>query len=46
MPQLIEAENELMEHANRERVDDELYMIVSKLSKISDEVAFGCIPDL
>ncbi|MFZ4460995.1 MAG: hypothetical protein ACOYN2_00105 [Patescibacteria group bacterium] len=46
MPQFIEAENELVERADRERVDDALYAIVAKLTKITREITFGCIPTL
>ncbi len=45
-PQLIEAENEYIERMDRDRVDDELYGLVSRLMKISHEVTFGCIPEL
>ena len=44
MPQFIEAENELIERGDRERVDDALYAIVAKLTKVTKEITFGCIP--
>lgn len=46
MPQFIEAENELIERYDKNRVDDELYGLVAKLTKTTREITFGCIPSL
>jgi transcriptional regulator of heat shock response len=46
MPQILEAQNELVERYDRERVDDAIYGLVAKLTKTTKEITFGCIPSL
>ncbi len=46
LPQFIEAENELVERNDTQRVDDRLYSIVANLTKTTQEITFGCIPTL
>jgi hypothetical protein len=40
LPQFIEAENELVERQERERVDDRLYSLVASLTKTTKEITF------
>ncbi len=40
LPQFIEAENELIERQERERVDDRLYSLVASLTKATKEITF------
>jgi len=45
MPQIfIEGERDFEQKKNEDRIDDILYLLVSKLAKTSGEVTFGCIP--
>jgi hypothetical protein len=45
MPQIfIEGERDFEEKKNEDRIDDMLYLIVSKLAKSTGEVTFGCTP--
>jgi heat-inducible transcriptional repressor len=46
LPQFIEAENELVERQERERVDDRLYSLVASLTKTTKEITFWSIPGL
>lgn len=46
MPQFIEAENELIERYDANRLDDALYALVAKLTKTTHEITFGCIPSM
>jgi transcriptional regulator of heat shock response len=46
IPQILEAENELIARHDREHVDDAIYWLVAKLTKITKEITFGCIPSL
>lgn len=42
----IEAEQEVEQRIKNELVDDTLYMIVSRLAKITHEITFACVPTL
>ena len=42
----LEAEQEIVERAVDARLDDTLYMLVSRLMKITNEITFACIPSL
>ena len=44
--QFIEAEQILQERKTKLRVDDALYEIVSRLTKVTGEITFACIPEL
>lgn len=45
MPQVfIEGERDFDEKRQEDRIDDMLYLLVSKLAKSTGEVTFGCIP--
>jgi heat-inducible transcriptional repressor len=42
----LEAEAELSQQIEDSRVDDTLYMLVSRLTKVTGEITFACIPRL
>ncbi len=42
----IEAEQDLVTQLDQNRIDDILYGLVSRLTKISGEITFACIPSL
>lgn len=42
----LEAEGELREKIDKNRIDDALYGLVSRLTKITGEITFSCIPSL
>lgn len=42
----LDAEQELQERMIRERIDDALYMVVSRLTKITGEITFSCVPSI
>ena len=44
--QFIEAESALEDRKNNLRIDDSLYEIVSRLTKVTGEITFACIPGL
>jgi len=41
----IEAQNELAVRNEENRLDDALYLLVSKLTKITQEITFACVPE-
>lgn len=42
----LEAEESYKQKVENNRIDDILYMLVSRLTKITDEITFACIPSL
>lgn len=42
----LEAEQELNEKLAKNRIDDVLYGLVARLTKITNEITFACIPSL
>ncbi len=42
----LEAEQDLVTQLDQNRIDDTLYGLVSRLTKISGEITFACIPSL
>ncbi len=42
----IEAEDRYLDRVENQRIDDILYLLVSRLTKISGEITFACIPSL
>ena len=42
----IEAEQALSEKLEKNRIDDVLYGLVARLTKITNEITFACIPSL
>jgi heat-inducible transcriptional repressor len=47
MPQVfLEAEDDYTRKIDNNRIDDILYMLVSRLTKITGEITFACIPSL
>mgnify|MGYP000849723317 FL=1 len=42
----IEAEQELNQKIEKNRIDDVLYGLVARLTKITGEITFACIPSL
>ena len=45
MPQVfIEAEQDLEKKNNKNKIDDTLYLLVSRLTKITWEITFACVP--
>jgi transcriptional regulator of heat shock response len=43
--QFIEAENRLIARKEDERVDDALYSLVARLTKVTKEITFACVPE-
>lgn len=44
--QFIEAENALVARGEAERLDDDLYALVARLTKVTKEITFACVPKL
>jgi hypothetical protein len=42
----LEAEKEYEDQIRNNRIDDALYSLVSRLTKITGEITFACIPSL
>ena len=42
----LEAEEEYTRKIENNRIDDALYSLVSRLTKITGEITFACIPSL
>ena len=42
----LEAEQEYVSEIENNRIDDTLYLLVSRLTKITGEITFACIPSL
>lgn len=42
----LEAEQEYSDTIEKNRIDDTLYLLVSRLTKITGEITFACIPSL
>ena len=42
----IEGEQDVAERLEENQIDDTLYMLVSRLTKITGEITFACIPEL